>query len=330
MDNQAPTSFELDMTGATPAEREAARLAGEDAFNDVFKDDAPAHAAADEGTPAPAAPAAPAPAPVADDKGQPAGEKGQAAPAPAPAAAPAPVEDPFAGLPDGVKKVLSSVPQLESDVRETKGRVGTLQRESDTLKRENAELRRQLAERPVAAPVAPAAPAAAPTIAALELVRGQLPEVATAIEEVVKARMQPPSTPAAAPAAPAPAAPAVVPTAPAPPSDAVDAESLAALQGYDEKWAVKLHSDDFKLHLMTLPAAEREKVMSTNNAGVIISALAKFDRTRVAAPAPADTRDVGQRRSERVDRAAQPRGAGAPPPPAQQSAEDAFLHGFNS
>lgn len=332
MDNNAPTSFDLDMTGATDTEREAARLAGEDAFNSVFSDDAPARAAADEGKPTPAAPAAPAPAPAVDDKGQPVVEKGQAAPTPAPAAAPAAAEDHFAGLPEAARKVLSGVPQLENDLRETKGRVSTLQRGFDEQKREADRLRAELAEsRRVAAAPAPAAPAAAPTIAALELVRGQLPEVASAIEEVVKAHMQPPSPPVAAP--PAPAAPAAAPTAAAPPAD-IDQDSLSALTAYDEKWAVKLHSEDFNLHLMTLPANERQKIQTTDNAAVVIAALTKFDRAQAAQreavqAAQGGARDVGQRRSERVERAAQPRGAGAPPPPAQQSAEDAFLEGFN-
>jgi hypothetical protein len=295
----SPT-FDVDMSGATADELAGAQAAGEKAFADIFAENAPDFA------------------PAFEKKDDP--EEGKAAPAPGPAAAPAPepapspapaVQDPFAGIPEPVRNLLAEVPTLKHDLNTAIGRIGALQRELDKARASAA---------PAAPAAGPAEPPAEAPIEAVERVRGELPEVAEAIEESVKRAL---GKVAAAPAPAAPAAPA-----PAPSQQEADPE-LEALNGFDPEWGAKVHSTDFNLWMSTLPAEEQTRIRTTEKSAVLVGALTRFnkyqDGIREAVQA---AQGAGERRSARAAAAVTPKGAPAPARAAPPTDEEAFEAGF--
>lgn len=278
----------------TDAERTAADKGHDDAFLAAFE--------SDEDNTAAGAPA-PAPEPVARRE----------APTPAPAPAPAvDDEDPFKGFSPKARELFAKIPELENDNRSLRGRVPALQREMEELRRENAALK---ASRE--APPPPAAPAA-PT--ALDKVRGELPEVADAIDEAFR-KLQADRT-AATPPPP--------PPAPAPSADHADDEATI-LSAAHKDWAPTMNSADFKLWVAVQPEDYQRTVMSTDKAAPVIEALTKFKAHQAVARARADaTQTEADRRNKRASRGVTPGGNAAPLTPGVQSEHDAFLAGFNS
>lgn len=276
------------------AERTAADKGHDDAFKAAFESDEDNTAA---GAPAPAhepearreapTPPPPAPAPAVDD------------------------EDPFKGFSPKARELFAKIPELENDNRSLRGRVPVLQRENEDLKRRLAALE--------TAPPAPAAPAAPAASSALDKVRGELPEVADAIDEAFRA-LQVQRT-----AAPPPPAPA-----PAPSADHADDEATI-LSAAHKDWAPTMNSADFKLWVAVQPEDYQRTVMSTDKAAPVIEALTKFKAHQAAARERATaTQTEADRRNKRTSRGVTPGGNAAPLTPGVQSEHDAFLAGFNS
>ena len=267
--------------------------------------------------PTPRAPAGDAPAPG----------PAPAAPAPAsktdatPPAEPAPPSnddhDPYASLPEDVRKQLARIPSLEHDVASNRSRVAALNRKLEQARSSGA---------PASASPSPPAPAPAP-IESLERVRGELPEVAQAIEDAVRARIAAAVTPAAAAPAPTPSV--------EPPEDA----SKVAAQTDDERWLnanrpgwdTKFVSTDFQLWLGRQPDDYRARMLSTDKAVDIVDALTKFESAGGGATAPAPAGDgLAERRSARARAAVTPQGAGlrAPSRTKVMTDEEAFAAGY--
>jgi hypothetical protein len=215
--------------------------------------------------------------------------------APAAPAAPAePVTDPYAGLPPAVRDALAEIPTLRHEVVSNRGRIAGL-----NAALEEARSRAAPAA-PVQAPPGPG-PAPAPKNDRLEAIRGELPEVADAIESVVAEALQ---SRAPAPAAKAPAAAPA--QAPAPAAD----PELDLLDREHPGWAPKFDSTDFKLWLSQQPQAYQQEVMTTARSGVVITALTKFDKFQAEVAASAQ---VGNKRAVRMAAAATPQGSGVRP-----------------
>lgn len=288
-------------TQPTAEELAAAEAAGMKAFTESFE--------SEEGSPS----IEPAPQPGANSSDTPTPPAPPAAPtppAPAPTETPAPAPaDPYAALPEAVRKAIAVVPHLEHQLATTVGRLGAVQGELDRMKARQAT-----------AASAPAAPTPPPESEAMQTVRRELPEVASAIEDAVKAALRPASAPQPTPAH----AVAATPTPSPAPADAND-EELMALNEFDSQWAEKLKSDEFSLYLMTLPEAERTRIRTTESAGVMMGALSKFDRYTLAKRSAASQ---GQHQTQRAADAVQPKGAPAPVSATGLTPEEAFLAGF--
>lgn len=258
------------------------------------------------------APAASAPVPAA----------APAAPAAAPAPAPAAPEedeavDPFADLPEPVRQVLARVTTLEHDVRTVTGRNAALQRKLDQFE--------QQGRAPAPAVVPPPAPA---PYKAREIVRGELPEVAEAMDEfeqMLKERNAPP----------APAPTAAPEPAPAPAQQTADMDpETAALAEVDPNWATKMNSTAFKLWLSSQPSEYQNTIMSTDKAIQVVGALKKFDGFQESVSArsrPAE--DAAARRNTRAAASVAPAGGTRGNPSAGRkpmTGEEAFAWGFEN
>lgn len=257
---------------------------------------------------------------------------GEATPGPAPATAPTPKadatppaepgapstddNDPYAGLPPDVRKQLARIPSLEHDVASNRARVAALNRKLEQARSTAA---------PASAASSPA-PANEP-VQSVEKVRGELPEVAQAIEDEVRVRIA---------AAIKAAAPAPSPSA-EPPKDAGDApaqtEDEIWLNANRPGWDAKFVSTDFQLWLGRQPDDYRARMLSTDKAVDIVDALAKFDAAggRASPPPPPAGDGLAERRSARARAAVTPQGAGARAVPGRAKVmtdEDAFAAGF--
>jgi len=252
-----------------------------------------------------------------------------------PAAAPAPAQaegkegegepaavDPFAGLPEPVRDALARVTTMEHDLRTTRdrlsaaeGRVAAFQREKDT-------------QRQAPATAAAEVPTVAPKPPKRERVRGELPEVAEAMDELEEqlAALRKERATAPAPSAPAPS-PA---SAPAPGQTAEDreAEALAAL---DPEWGTKMNSTAFKLWTSTLAENDRLTINGTDKAIVLAGYLKKFDKfTEGVETRTREATTTSQRRDTRTARAAAPPSSGSRGLPTKAfTEEEAFEAGFN-
>lgn len=280
----------------TASERSAAIRA---AFDEDSDTDPPARPAAGErGQPAAAQPPAP---------GQ--GSGGAAA------SQEQPVEDPFAELAEPVRKLIARIPDLEHQVRSANGRYGAMQRELDTLRRAGSP---PPADRAYAqSPPAPARP----RIDSLETVRGELPEVAQAIEEAVEARFVASQQATADKTAEA-----------APVARGDDDIEVAALAEAHADWAQTVVSPDFKLWLTQQGEGYSDKVLSTDRSAILGQALTKFKSYAAQVAAQRQVgQQVNQRRSNRVAAAVQPyaSGGGSPPRSHPTTYSDLVRQGFD-
>lgn len=301
-------STETPVTGNPGQEREPTEAELEAMFNSGFQDDP--QVASPAPAPATAAPA-PGPAPAAP---APKADATPAAPAPAPSSE---SNDPYADLPQDVREKLARIPALEHDVASNRARVAALNRKLEQARSSGA---------PASAPVSTPAPAPEP-IPSVERVRGELPEVAQAIEDAIRARV-------GAAAAPAAAAPAPEPAPSAPPlKDGGDDDAVTDDERWLNEnrpgWGTKFVSTDFQLWLSRQPDDYRARVMSTNKAADLVDAFSKFDAA-TPAPAPAPAGDgLAERRSARARASVTP--SGAPRGPARSKVltdEDAFAAGY--
>lgn len=197
----------------------------------------------------------------ADAPAAPAPDGEEAAPAPAPAdpepTTPEVPADPYAGLPEPVRKALESVQTLEQRVRSAEGRVAAIQREK-------------------AQASAPAPAAEAPKPKAIDAIREELPEVAAAIEEAAGQRIDPDALRQQLKA------------------ETLAELQEELLNDQRANWAAEVTSKEFQAWLATQPDAEQ--VRSTGKATVLLKALARYDEATAAERARQDTQATRQRR----------------------------------
>lgn len=236
---------------------------------------------------------------------QPAAEPAPAAPEPKPEE-----DDPFASLPPKVREILAEVPTLSHRLKSSEGRVAALQRDLAAAREELSKAK------------APATPEpAAPRVEEIDALRGELPDVAKALDRVMQMATPKPAQPEAAPARDEPKQPE---------ADPLDAEIslLESDQGYKQpKWREKMNSADYQLFLSLLPRDDRDKALSSSKAAEVASTLAKFDAymaRRTPAPAPTPAAPT----QDRIASAAQPQGRARRAPVAPDPS-DAFLQAFN-
>jgi hypothetical protein len=309
MENELDNDTPQTRSDLTDAELVVADKAHDDAFRLAFEtedDDGSKRTAAEAPAPAPVAAPAPAPSPSPTP-----------APAPAPAPAPKPPveDDPFAGFSPKARELFAKIPELEHDNRSLRGRVPVLQRQVEELMRENAALKTQRE-----APSSPAAPAAPAERRAIDKVRGELPEVADAIAEEVRAALAT-RTPAPPPAAPAPA----------PASADHEQDEATILAAAHPDWQPTMNSTDFKLFVATLPEDRRQTIMSTDKAAPVALAITEFKVHKQAAQARADAATAeAARRNKRAERGVNPASNAAPLTPAEQTEHEAFVAAFNA
>lgn len=223
-------------------------------------------------------------------------------------------DDPFKDLHPKVRDMLAEVTTLKRDHEALKGRLAPTQQKLSRLERENEELRARTA--------APAAPApAAPASEKLEKVRGELPEVAEAIEEAFQ-RLSAPK-PAVEPAAsPAPAR--------ADETDPTDT-AAASLAKVHPDWMQTMNSTDFKLFVAAKGNEYQTEISSTNDPVVVADSLSQFKAHKQRATDAAQrATEEASRRNNRTALAVTPGARQAPAGAGQMTEHDAFLAGFNS
>ena len=253
--------------------------------------------------------ASPAPAPVPT-------ESTARTPIPAPAPAPVDADDPFAGFSPKARELFAKIPELENDNRSLRGRVPVLQRENEDFKRRNQDLERRLKALEDQPPAARAAPA---ELTALERVRGELPEVADAIEEATRGLRQ------------AAAAPPPPPEPKTPVNDDHEDDEARILGATHADWAPTMNSTDFKLWVATQPDEYSRAVMTSTKAAPVVEAITKFKahqataRDRVTA-----AQTEAARRNKRASRGVTPSGNAAPLTPEGQTEHEAMLAAFHA
>ncbi len=277
-----------------------------------------------------ASPPLPKDAAAGNDDEPPEGEAA-AAPAPAPAKGkkkdePAPDVDPFAGLSEPVRDALARVTTLEHDVRATRtrsdelaGRVAALQRENDLLKQRTAPAS-AAADRETDAPTPP-------KNTRREKVRGELPEVAEAMDELDEQMAAFRAAKAAETPSPAPAPSPAAATSPAQAAEDLEAQALAAL---DPDWGTKIGSTAYQLWLSTQPEQDRLLANGTDKAIVLAGYLKRFDKfTAGVETRTRQQTETSSRRDNRTARAAAPPSSGGRGLPTKPlSAEEAFEQAF--
>lgn len=221
--------------------------------------------------------------------------------------------DPYAGLPQAARDALAKASQTEHQLSSLTGRFNALQRQLQEQQAKPA---------PATAPAAPAPPAAPEKPSKREAVRGELPEVAEAMDELeerFKTRTVEP---------PPPPPPAVTTT-----SDDQD-PAFVALTKVDPDWQNKLRSTDFELWLLQQKPDYANDVRNTGEAAIISAALARFDVFHASARTEQERKErdrvaLETQRQQRAAAAAErPRGrARAADPPADDE-QAAFVAGF--
>lgn len=216
--------------------------------------------------------------------------------------------DPFAGLPQAVRDLLADVPKMRTEVeslRRAAGQVPALQSQIDKLKAERT------------APP-PTGAATASRFEKVDNLRSQgLDDIADAMDEIAAAMPGKTATTKEEP----PAAPA---SQQATTTTEADDPVIAALDGARPTWSNELFGTDCQLWLSRQDPAFQTKVRTTNNPGVILEALGKFD----AFKAQTSTRQQSESaRLQRMSAAATPRGDGrSVRAPAQGEDEDADMN----
>lgn len=236
--------------------------------------------------------------------------------------APADPTDPYAGLPDGVREALASIPKLEHQARSlehmarsAEGRYAATLRQVDTLSKEVAALK-----------TVPATPAAPPQKSQdRTTVERELPEVSNLMDELegrIKAQLEKVTTP------PKLAEPTPEPAVPAAPASDARSEDEKLLDDLQPEWRGKFAGTDFNAWLATQPAPYREQVSSTDKAAIVVAALGKFDLSRVRSPAAPDP--ITTQRQARTAAAAVPTSSARPVAARtthEMSEEEAFAAG---
>jgi hypothetical protein len=227
----------------------------------------------------PVADKAPAEQPPATDKPATADKPAVAEPA----EKPEPVEDPFASLPPAVRDLLARVPALEARLEQTTrvaNMVPALQSRLDKLNAQAATTDPVPAQR---------------KYAKVEALRNELPEIADALDEIVKDRH------------PAPVAQQPEPRQPAMPAASEASPHEEALTSVRPTWADDLVSNDFQLWLARQPRDYQAQVQNTSKAGDILQALGRFDAFKTQTTS---TQQLSQQRSTRMAAAVTPQGDG--------------------
>lgn len=270
--------------------------------------------AQDDPAPADQEPKAPAPqaadssaAAQTTDKPADAANPGEQAPA-------EPVVDPFAAFPKEVRDILARVPQLESELAQTRrvaNMVPALQSRLDKLSQQSA---------------ADPAPGSRVRLERVQALREQgLPEIADALEELAAATMPKARDDDAQASGGQAAAQAAAPAA--------DPQQ-EVLDDLRPTWGEDLSSSDFQLWLARQEPAYRNEVQSTGKATVILKALSAFDafRQQAGSPPSSTTNTVRQpaaARTTRMAAAVLPQGDGRRARVAVDDDEDAaFAAGF--
>lgn len=225
-----------------------------------------------------------------------------------------PPVDPFAGLPPQVREILARVPQLEATLEQTKRVAGMV----PALQSQIAKLTQH---RPDGgeSPASEQRPAARKRLDSVEALRGEVPEVAAALDDILaelEARKgaEPAQQTTAAEKPPA--------------ADATDEEE-AALDSIRPTWADDMASNDFRLWLATQPEEYRRRVMSTSRAGTVLEALSKFDKSRPTAQTTAQN-TTNTTRQARMQAAVVPIGDGRGARPRTSAPEDVEEAAFAS
>jgi hypothetical protein len=237
------------------------------------------------------------PAPAKDEA---ADEAAKPAPDDAAASAPAPTApaDPYAGLSPEVRDRLAKLDKLEQHNRSMDGRFAAMKKELDALK--------------ASAPPPPPPPKPPKR----EAVRGELPEVADAIDEAVQELRDELAKDRPSAAAP-PSSPQDATEPPAKSQEELDLEEV------HPDWVKKLGGTDFNLWLTSQPADYAAKVRTSSKATQIAAALTRFDsdmaRRSEAQKAAAATSDS---RKTRVAASATASRGNARPPPGPSTEED--------
>lgn len=230
------------------------------------------------------------------------------------------VKDPYAGLPQEIRDALADREALRHNYAALQGRLTPAQRKIADLEKEVAELRKK-----VPAAAAPAVAEPSSTVkAAMDKVRGELPEVAELAAAIREEVMQ--TTRAAAPAvAAAPAADGGSGSGGEAQADPL-AEPIAKLSKAFPDWQKTMVSTDFRLFVAAQGTEHSARINGTSDAGVIEAEITRFNDHQRRAQESADAaRTRGQRR---IERGVVPRGRGSPTANAQPTELDAFHDGF--
>lgn len=210
----------------------------------------------------------------------------------APAAVVAP-EDPYAGLPEPVRKALASIPTLEQELRRTTGQVRSLQSAHD---RAVAEAARVAASVPVT------------RSEAHQRVADELPEVLETMEQLIEQRLK-----QAEPEKP--------------PADSRLPDEIRLDEGFPQ-WREIAGSDDFKQWAAVQPDAR--VIQSTDDMVTFLGAITRFEKQKSAQEAIANAAQARTAlRTQRIDASVTPvrgarRAASGP-----QTEEDAFNEYFS-
>lgn len=211
-------------------------------------------------------------------------------PAPKAASTDEPVEeaDPFEGLPKAARELLASVPMMRTELetlRRQAGMVPALQSKIDRLEQGRTT-----------APPAGATQPNAPRFEKVEKLRGELPDIAEALDEIANALTPMPKASTVANEAP----PSATPTTESDPA-------IEALDGVRPSWSEDLFSTECQLWMSQLPAERQQEIRSTNKPGVILKFLNEFDGFKART---AQTRQTQTDRTRRMGAAVAPRGDG--------------------
>jgi len=209
---------------------------------------------------------------------------------------------------------------LKHQVRSATGRIGAMQRELDSRR----------GSKPQAAAPAQAtpAPAASPRLEKVEALREELPDVVSALEELVSARVAPPQS----------VAHDSQPNGQEVSTSTAGGSEEAALYDAFPDWEQTVMTNEFDQFLKSRGADYERRIKGTDRPSEMMAAIAQFERTKAHSATRTDPGQQGQNtavnqaRASRVSQAVQPnqsapRTAGRAAP---MSAEEAFRQGFTN
>lgn len=226
------------------------------------------------------------------------------------------VDDPYAGLDPKIREKLADYDTLQHRYSALHGRLAPTQQQLETLRRENEELRRGRDPGEATPPK---------KNAKVEKVRGELPEVADAIESAVQdalAERESRARPA---------------TREVPGNGGDDAgnansgqqgargqDPAALLEASHKDWREVMKSADFRLFVSAQGAEHSARINGSNDAGEVGAEITRFKENQRRLAEQSE-----RTRSRRLERSVAPRGRPGGGSSAQQSDHDAFLEGFS-